>query len=163
MCDSNQGLKSLNSKGKIHASGEPVKSSPQLYLLDGSSYIYRAYYGIRDLATTGGMPTNAVFGFTRMLLGLLQETPPRLSGRRLRPAAGRDLPPGNLSGIQGESGRHARGSGRRSFRTSSRSCRPSISRPSKLPALRPTMSLPPWPAGMPLKGSRSRSSPATRI
>ncbi|WP_291316969.1 ribonuclease HI [Desulfuromonas sp.] len=50
--------------------------SPQLYLLDGSSYIYRAYYGIRDLATSGGMPTNAVFGFTKMLLGLLQESCP---------------------------------------------------------------------------------------
>ena len=48
----------------------------QLYLLDGSSYIYRAYYGIRDLATSDGMPTNAVFGFTKMLLDLLQENRP---------------------------------------------------------------------------------------
>lgn len=47
--------------------------SPKLYLLDGSSYIYRAYYGVRDLATTAGLPTNAVFGFIRLLLGLLQE------------------------------------------------------------------------------------------
>lgn len=53
-----------------------MKASPQLYLLDGSSYIYRAYYGIRDLATSGGMPTNAIFGFTKMLLGLLQEYRP---------------------------------------------------------------------------------------
>ena len=53
-----------------------MKSAPQLYLLDGSSYIYRAYYGVRDLATTGGMPTNAVLGFTRMLLTLLQEHRP---------------------------------------------------------------------------------------
>jgi len=53
-----------------------VSSSPQLYLLDGSSYIYRAFYGIRDLATKGGMPTNAVYGFTRMLLTLLQEEQP---------------------------------------------------------------------------------------
>ena len=53
-----------------------MNQSPQLYLLDGSSYIYRAYYGIRDLATADGMPTNAVFGFTRMLLGLLQEHRP---------------------------------------------------------------------------------------
>jgi len=53
-----------------------VNAAPQLYLLDGFSYIYRAYYGIRDLATSGGMPTNAVFGFTRMLLGLLQENRP---------------------------------------------------------------------------------------
>jgi len=49
---------------------------PQMYLLDGSSYIYRAYYGIRDLATSDGMPTNAVFGFTKMLLDLLQENRP---------------------------------------------------------------------------------------
>jgi ribonuclease HI len=60
----------------MHTSGENVKLPPQLYILDGSSYIYRAYYGIRDLATAGGMPTNAVYGFTRMLLGLLQENNP---------------------------------------------------------------------------------------
>lgn len=53
-----------------------MNEASQLYLLDGSSYIYRAYYGIRDLATAGGMATNAVFGFTRMLLGLLQEQRP---------------------------------------------------------------------------------------
>jgi ribonuclease HI len=45
-------------------------------LLDGSGYIYRAYYGIRDLATSDGVPTNAVFGFTKMLLGLLRENRP---------------------------------------------------------------------------------------
>jgi len=53
-----------------------VQAVPQLYLLDGSSFIYRAYYGVRDVATTGGMPTNAVLGFTRMLLALLQENRP---------------------------------------------------------------------------------------
>ncbi|ABA90099.1 ribonuclease H [Syntrophotalea carbinolica DSM 2380] len=53
-----------------------MNPSPQLYLLDGSSYIYRAFYGIRDVATADGMPTNAVFGFTRMLLNLLQEHSP---------------------------------------------------------------------------------------
>ncbi|APG28134.1 ribonuclease HI [Syntrophotalea acetylenivorans] len=53
-----------------------MNESPQLYLLDGSSYIYRAYYGIRDVATADGTPTNAVYGFTRMLLGLLQEHRP---------------------------------------------------------------------------------------
>ena len=55
---------------------ENLKASPQLYLLDGSSYIYRAYYGYRDIATSGGVPTNAVFGFTKMLLALLQENSP---------------------------------------------------------------------------------------
>lgn len=57
-----------------------MKLPPQLYLLDGSSYIYRAYYGIRDLATSGGLPTNAVFGFTKMLLGLLREHHPDYLG-----------------------------------------------------------------------------------
>ena len=53
-----------------------MASSPRLYLLDGSSYIYRAYFGFREGATSGGMPTNAVSGFTRMLLELLQEHRP---------------------------------------------------------------------------------------
>ena len=53
-----------------------MNRAPQLFLLDGSSYIYRAYYGIRDLATADGMPTNAIYGFTRMLLNLLQENRP---------------------------------------------------------------------------------------
>lgn len=53
-----------------------MTQSQQLYLLDGSSYIYRAYYGIRERLTADGLPTNAVFGFTRMLLGLLQENRP---------------------------------------------------------------------------------------
>ena len=53
-----------------------MKSSPQLYLLDASSYIYRAYYGIRELATSGGLPTNAILGFTRLLLDLLHEQRP---------------------------------------------------------------------------------------
>ena len=48
----------------------------RLYLLDGSSYIYRAYYGFRELASPGGMPANAIFGFTRMLLELQQEYRP---------------------------------------------------------------------------------------
>lgn len=56
--------------------GENVTSALQLYLLDGSSYIYRAYYGVRDCATSAGMPTNAIFGFTRMLLALLRENRP---------------------------------------------------------------------------------------
>lgn len=53
-----------------------MTASPQLYLLDGSSYIYRAYYGIRELSAPAGMPTNAVFGFTRMLLALMQVNRP---------------------------------------------------------------------------------------
>jgi ribonuclease HI len=69
-------MNSTDCREEITSLEEQVKILPQLYLLDGSSYIYRAYYGYRDLATADGMPTNAVFGFTRMLLNLLQVNRP---------------------------------------------------------------------------------------
>ena len=47
-----------------------------VFLIDGSSYIYRAYHAVRHLSTTNGLPTNATFGFTNMLLKLLEERKP---------------------------------------------------------------------------------------
>jgi DNA polymerase I len=47
-----------------------------LYLVDGSAYIYRAYHAIRTLSNSKGMPTNAVYGFTRMLIKLIQDRCP---------------------------------------------------------------------------------------
>jgi 5'-3' exonuclease len=40
----------------------------RLYLIDGSGYMYRAFHAIRYLTNSKGLPTNAVFGFTRMLV-----------------------------------------------------------------------------------------------
>ncbi len=51
-------------------------SDPTLYLIDGSSYIYRAYYAIRHLSSPSGFPTNALYGFTQMLLRVLKEQQP---------------------------------------------------------------------------------------
>jgi DNA polymerase I len=51
--------------------------SPMLYLIDGSAYIYRAFHAVRGLVNSKGMPTNAVFGFTRMLIKLIQERRPQ--------------------------------------------------------------------------------------
>lgn len=48
-----------------------------VFLIDGSGYIFRAYYGIRPLTSPGGIPSNAVYGFTTMLLKLLREHKPR--------------------------------------------------------------------------------------
>ena len=48
-----------------------------VYLVDGSSYVHRAYHAIRDLKNSAGLPTNATYGFTRMLLKLLEERAPR--------------------------------------------------------------------------------------
>ena len=47
-----------------------------LYLIDGTAYVYRAFHAIRSLANSRGMPTNAVFGFTRMLIKLIQDRKP---------------------------------------------------------------------------------------
>ena len=56
-------------------------SQHPLYLIDGSSYIFRAYYGVRgDLSTSDGFPTNAVYGFVTMLLKFLREYEPRYLG-----------------------------------------------------------------------------------
>ena len=47
-----------------------------IYLVDGSSYIHRAYHAIRNLANSKGFPTNASFGFTKMVLKLLADKEP---------------------------------------------------------------------------------------
>ncbi|MFP4476891.1 MAG: DNA polymerase I [Desulfatibacillaceae bacterium] len=47
-----------------------------LYLIDGSAYLHRAYHAIRGLATSTGLPTNATFGYTRILIRLMQEKQP---------------------------------------------------------------------------------------
>lgn len=49
---------------------------PILYLIDGSSYIFRAYYAIRHLSNSKGIPTNAVYGFTAMLFKFLKDYEP---------------------------------------------------------------------------------------
>lgn len=41
--------------------------SRKLILIDGTAVLYRSFYAIRDLSTSSGRPTNAVFGFVRML------------------------------------------------------------------------------------------------
>jgi DNA polymerase-1 len=59
----------------------PPASDPprRLFLLDGHSLSYRAYFALPpSLATTTGQVTNAVYGFTSMLIKLLAEERPDL-------------------------------------------------------------------------------------
>jgi DNA polymerase-1 len=54
-----------------------MSATPQrLFLIDGSGYIYRAYFAIRHLSNSKGVATNAVYGFVNMLLKVVREQQP---------------------------------------------------------------------------------------
>ncbi|MBC7337569.1 MAG: DNA polymerase I, partial [Clostridia bacterium] len=48
----------------------------RLILIDGHSMLYRAFYALPSLSTKNGLPTNAIYGFLRMLLKLLKDYKP---------------------------------------------------------------------------------------
>ena len=48
----------------------------RLFIMDGMYFAFSAYYAIRNLRDSKGRPTNAVYGFTRVLLKLLREQNP---------------------------------------------------------------------------------------
>ncbi len=48
---------------------------PTFIVIDGSNYVYRAFYAIRDLTNSRGFPTNAIYGFTTMLMKLRRDYP----------------------------------------------------------------------------------------
>ncbi|MHB8910380.1 MAG: DNA polymerase I [Syntrophales bacterium] len=52
------------------------KKRPKLVLVDGSNYLFRAFYAIRELSNSKGFPTNAIYGFTTMLIKLLRDQAP---------------------------------------------------------------------------------------
>ncbi len=49
---------------------------PKLYLIDGSSYIYRAFFAIGHLSSPKGMPTQAIFGFIQMIRKIVEQEKP---------------------------------------------------------------------------------------
>jgi DNA polymerase-1 len=57
-----------------------MSDRPKLFLIDGSSYLFRAFYAIGHLSNSKGLPTNAIFGFTQMLLKVLKEHRPDYLG-----------------------------------------------------------------------------------
>lgn len=45
-----------------------------LYLIDGSAYIFRAFFALPPMNRSDGTPTNAVMGFSSMILNLIEQT-----------------------------------------------------------------------------------------
>src|SRR4051812_3805263 len=56
----------------------PANDKPTLMLLDGNSLAFRAFYALpaENFKTRGGLTTNAVYGFTAMLINLLRDEGP---------------------------------------------------------------------------------------
>ena len=53
-----------------------MRERPTLYLIDGSGYIYRAFFALPPLSTTNGLPTSAIYGFITMLQKVVRERRP---------------------------------------------------------------------------------------
>ena len=52
-----------------------IKKTDHFYLIDGSGYIFRAYYALPPLSRkSDGLPTGAVNGFCSMLFKLLEDS-----------------------------------------------------------------------------------------
>ncbi|PIV90011.1 hypothetical protein COW46_03905 [Candidatus Gracilibacteria bacterium CG17_big_fil_post_rev_8_21_14_2_50_48_13] len=45
------------------------------YIIDGNAYIYRAFFAIPPFTSSKGLYTNAIYGFSKMLLKLMKEKP----------------------------------------------------------------------------------------
>src|ERR1700741_1450011 len=74
-------VKSVGSARTAADRVDPVASDPDkptLMLLDGNSLAFRAFYALpaENFKTRGGLTTNAVYGFTAMLINLLRDEAP---------------------------------------------------------------------------------------
>jgi DNA polymerase-1 len=62
----------------LPAVATPAHTHDELFLIDGNSLAYRAFFALPEsIATSNGFPTNAIFGFASMLVKILTEYGPR--------------------------------------------------------------------------------------
>jgi DNA polymerase-1 len=53
-----------------------INSEKTIFIIDGSSFLYRAYYGLKPIHTTHGVPVQAVYNFCRMIKKMIDEYNP---------------------------------------------------------------------------------------
>jgi DNA polymerase-1 len=53
-----------------------IVERPRLFLIDGSSFVFRAFYAVPPSTNSSGLQTNAIFGFTNLLLKFLKRYRP---------------------------------------------------------------------------------------
>ncbi len=56
------------------ASPDTETAPKHVFLIDGSGFIFRAYHALPPMTRDDGTPVNAVFGFTKMLMKLIDDT-----------------------------------------------------------------------------------------
>jgi DNA polymerase-1 len=56
--------------------GDATKVPRRLVIIDAANCLYRAFFGIPPLRAADGFPTNAVFGFAKMLAKVIREEEP---------------------------------------------------------------------------------------
>jgi DNA polymerase I len=64
----------MSLKERLSLATEPI------YLVDGTAYVYRAFYAFPDLKRSDGFPTNALFIVLKLLIKLIREENPRYLG-----------------------------------------------------------------------------------
>ena len=75
----------------------------ELFLIDGNSLAYRAFFALPEsIATSTGVPTNAIFGFASMLVKILTDYGPKATV--VVWDAGLQRPQGGLLRVQGGPG-----------------------------------------------------------
>ena len=76
--DSADASQTGNSQTGNTRDGNSDDAKPRLLLIDGHSVAYRAFYALpaENFATATGQHTNAVFGFTSMLINVLRDEKP---------------------------------------------------------------------------------------
>lgn len=66
----------MSLRARLNLSGQ----ADPLFLVDGTSFLYRGFYAYPDLKRSDGLPTNAIFIVLRILLRILKEERPKYLG-----------------------------------------------------------------------------------
>ena len=54
-----------------------AKNKDNFIIIDGSSYLYRAFFALPNLKTSTGLPSGAILGFSNMLNRIINEYKPK--------------------------------------------------------------------------------------
>jgi DNA polymerase-1 len=52
------------------------KAHKRVFIIDGNSFCYRAFYAVRHLSNSKGQPTNAIFGVLTMIKKIIKDQKP---------------------------------------------------------------------------------------